>query len=100
VRHERPRDRGSRYSRLSVRGAMPTAHPQDAPEMSQPSTAPEPTEPARRKNLTAEEAALYLNISLRTLHSWLREGIIEGHRLGPKFLRFDADDLDRARSRF
>jgi excisionase family DNA binding protein len=71
----------------------------DTRPMSNPSTAPAPTEPARRKNLNAEQAADYLNISVRTLHNWLRQGIIEGHRIGPKFLRFDADDLDRARSR-
>jgi excisionase family DNA binding protein len=54
---------------------------------------------ARRKNLTAEEAAQYLNVSLRTIHYWLRDGKIPGHRIG-KFLRFDADELDAARNRF
>ena len=74
--------------------------------MSKPSTAPAPTMPTgpnraeRRKNLTTEEAAAYLNVSQRTLHSWLRDGTITGHRLGKRFLRFDADELDAARDRF
>lgn len=72
--------------------------------MSQSSTAPTtPAQPRRvterRKNLSAQEAADYLNISLRTLRNWLAAGIIDGHRIGPRLLRFDADDLDRAVSR-
>jgi excisionase family DNA binding protein len=78
--------------------------------MSKPSTAPAPippTSPNRatrraadpRKNLTSQEAADYLNISLRTLRNWLSQGLIDGHRVGPRLLRFDADDLDAAVSR-
>lgn len=78
--------------------------------MSKPSTAEPsiiPTGPnraarraqERRKNLTAEQAADYLNISLRSLHNRLRDGTIPAHRLGPKLLRFDADELDAARDR-
>jgi excisionase family DNA binding protein len=68
--------------------------------MAETSTAPTPINPAysRRKNLTVEEAAEYLNVSPRTIHYWLRQGIIDGHRIG-RLLRFDADDLDRARDR-
>jgi excisionase family DNA binding protein len=55
--------------------------------------------PERRKNLSTSEAAAYLNISVRTLHNWLREGIIEGHRCGPRLLRFNADELDEAVNR-
>lgn len=53
----------------------------------------------RRKNLNSQEAADYLNISLRTLHNWLRDGTLEGHRCGPRLLRFDADELDKAVNR-
>jgi excisionase family DNA binding protein len=72
------------------------ATPQTSP--STPTSTP-PNRATRRKNLTAQQAADYLNVSLRTLHNWLRDGTITGHRLGPKFLRFDADELDAARDR-
>jgi excisionase family DNA binding protein len=53
----------------------------------------------RRKHLTTQKAAAYLNISVRTLHNWLRDGIVKGHRCGPRLLRFDCDELDAATSR-
>ena len=67
--------------------------------MAIPETVPyAPVNPAytRRKNLTPEQAAEYLNVSVRTIHYWLRDGKIPGHRIG-RFLRFDADELDAAR---
>ena len=70
------------------------AIPQTSPS-TPTSTRPNPAY-ARRKNLTPEQTAEYLNVSLRTIHYWLRYGKIPGHRIG-KFLRFDADELDAAR---
>ena len=88
-----------------MRGAMPTDHPGAESHMATPQTSPSmptSTRPnpayARRKNLTPEQTAEYLNVSLRTIHYWLRYGKIPGHRIG-KFLRFDADELDAARNR-
>lgn len=52
----------------------------------------------RRKNLSSAEAAVYLNISLRTLRNWVSDGRIRAKRCGPKLLRFDIDELDRVLS--
>jgi excisionase family DNA binding protein len=76
---------------------MPWDDPMAIPETS-PSAPVNPAY-ARRKKLNAEQAAEYLNVSVRTIHYWLRDGKIPGHRIG-KFLRFDADELDAARNRF
>ena len=72
------------------------AIPQTGPSMP---TSTRPNRAERRKNLNSAEAAEYLNISLRTLHKWLREGRVQAHRAGPRLLRFDADELDQAVSR-
>ena len=83
---------------------MPTIQPKGPPHgycRSWPSTptSTRPNRAERHKNLTTQEAADYLNVSRRTLMNWLRDGTIQGHRLGPKFLRFDTDELDAARDR-
>lgn len=73
-------------------------HSTEGIHMAAPQVKPaEPTD--RRKNLNSAQAAEYLNISYRTLHKWLRDGIIQAHRAGPRLLRFDADELDEAVSR-
>lgn len=47
----------------------------------------------RRLITTAELAETY-GISLTTVHRWIREGRINAYRVGPRFLRVDADEVE------
>jgi excisionase family DNA binding protein len=42
-----------------------------------------------------KEAAMYAQVSVATLRGWIRRGILPVHRLGPKLIRIDLDELDR-----
>ncbi len=48
----------------------------------------------REKMLTAAEVAEYLDVHLRTVHVWLREGKLRGAKAG-HFWRIRPEDLDR-----
>ena len=61
--------------------------------MAIPRTAP--AAPERRRNLSTNEAADYLNVSVRTLRNYVAAGQVRARRVGPKLLRFNADDLDK-----
>ena len=44
---------------------------------------------------TLEEAAEYLRVSPRTIHTWVKKGRLMGHQAGPRgVLRFRREDLD------
>ncbi|MGD9518194.1 MAG: helix-turn-helix transcriptional regulator [Armatimonadota bacterium] len=50
------------------------------------------------KWLRPKEAATYLGISLSTLYSWRKRGIVRFYRLGPRVVALLREDLDRLAS--
>jgi excisionase family DNA binding protein len=47
---------------------------------------------------TINQAADYANIPRRTLRRWVNDGTLPAHRLGPRKIQVNLDDLDRMRS--
>lgn len=46
--------------------------------------------------LTAEETALYLNVSARTLAKWRKDGIkLRYLKIGPKVIRYRPEDVEK-----
>jgi excisionase family DNA binding protein len=50
----------------------------------------------KRRLLSTAEAAAYLGVSRNTIRNYVAAGLIHPFRVGPKLLRFDPIDLDRA----
>ncbi len=48
------------------------------------------------EGVDAQQVAEHLDISLRTVHRWIKAGKIPAHRVGPKLLRFDLAEVDEA----
>jgi hypothetical protein len=53
-----------------------------------------------RKLLTKVELAPRYKVVPRTVDSWMKRGIIPYLKIGPKIVRFDADECDKALEKF
>jgi excisionase family DNA binding protein len=53
-----------------------------------------------RKLLTKAELAPRYSVSKRTIDNWMKGGAIPFIKIGRKFVRFNADECDRALSKF
>ena len=49
--------------------------------------------------LSTAQAAAYLGVSPNTVRNYIARGLLSAHRVGPKLLKFDPADLDRAARR-
>jgi excisionase family DNA binding protein len=49
-----------------------------------------------RKYISERQVAQTYGISVRTVHRYLQAGRLKGYRVGPKLIRFDADEVKRA----
>jgi excisionase family DNA binding protein len=49
-----------------------------------------------RRYIKDHQIAQTYNISLRTVHRYLAAGVLKAYRVGPKMIRFDADEVERA----
>jgi excisionase family DNA binding protein len=58
------------------------------------------TEPAKPRWASVREAHDYLHaqVSERTLRRWIADGRLTGHRLGPRRLQIDLNELDALRA--
>jgi excisionase family DNA binding protein len=45
--------------------------------------------------LTVQQSAKVLGCSEATIRNWIREGRLRAYRVGPKFLRIKANDLEK-----
>ncbi|MCH5645678.1 helix-turn-helix domain-containing protein [Gordonia sp. ABSL49_1] len=57
------------------------------------SSVPAKPEPARRYNKSAAQIADEFGVHPRTVRRWLAEGRITGRRVGPRVIRFDANEV-------
>lgn len=48
-----------------------------------------------RRLVSLTEAANYLNTSTATMSRRVADGTLTGHRLGPRMVRVDLDEVDR-----
>jgi excisionase family DNA binding protein len=55
---------------------------------------PATTQP--KKFISARQVAQTYGISTRTILRYLSEGRLKGYRVGPKLIRLDADEVERA----
>lgn len=44
--------------------------------------------------LTVDQAAERLGVTPGTIRRWINTGTLKAHRVGPRFIRIRADDLD------
>ncbi|MGV9745801.1 helix-turn-helix transcriptional regulator [Rhodococcus zopfii] len=47
-----------------------------------------------RRNVTVAEAAEHYGLSVKTVRRYIADGRIPAHRLGPKLVRLDLDEVD------
>lgn len=52
------------------------------------------TEPTSRRLATIQEAAAYVGCHHTTIRRRIKDGSLNEHRLGPKIVRVDLDQLD------
>jgi excisionase family DNA binding protein len=52
--------------------------------------------PVPRRYIKDHQIVETYNISLRTVRRYLAEGRLKAYRVGPKMIRFDADEVERA----
>lgn len=45
--------------------------------------------------ITTAEVATTYGVSLTTVHRWIKDGRLSAYRVGPRFLRVDADEVER-----
>jgi excisionase family DNA binding protein len=45
--------------------------------------------------ITTADVAHTYGVSLTTVHRWVKRGHITAYRVGPRFLRIDADELEQ-----
>lgn len=45
------------------------------------------------RNLTIDQAARYLNVSEKSVRRYLSQGLLRGHRIGPRNIRIDRESL-------
>lgn len=43
---------------------------------------------------TREQAARYIGVHVNTIDRWNTEGRIQGHRAGPRLIRYDLNEID------
>jgi excisionase family DNA binding protein len=48
----------------------------------------------RRRLASTTEAAIYADLSTRTIRRYIAEGRLPGYRVGPRLVKIDLDDLD------
>lgn len=58
------------------------------------------TDPVSRKAATKFDVAHAQNVSLRTVDQWIHDHKIPYKKLGPRLVRFDLDEVDRALQRY
>jgi hypothetical protein len=46
--------------------------------------------------LTKDQLATVLNVSLSTINSWMRKGILPFYKLSPRCIRFDMEKVNAA----
>jgi excisionase family DNA binding protein len=47
-----------------------------------------------RRFTSVEGAATYADVSQRTIWRWIHRGILPAHRVGPRLVKIDVNDLD------
>lgn len=57
------------------------------------------SKPQNRRLLSTAEAAEYLGVSVNTIRNYIAKGLITAQRVGPKLLKFNPADLDKAAHR-
>lgn len=67
-------------------------HNPDARKYRKPKTAVS-SRPQRPHLVTVNEAAECVSVSPRTIRRWISKGMIPGHRLGPRLIRVNLDDV-------
>jgi excisionase family DNA binding protein len=77
---------------------MPRPKSTNSSQLSIPSA--ELLAPALRRNLNKRQLAMALNVSSRTLDTWIARKRIPYRKLGPRMVRFDLDEVERALSRY
>ena len=49
--------------------------------------------------MTLKETAKYLKIHINTLRRWLKEGRIQGHRIGRKWMFLDSEIIEQLKEK-
>jgi excisionase family DNA binding protein len=49
-----------------------------------------------RRYITERQLRDTYQVSARTVHRYINQGLIKGYRVGPKMVRFDADEVEAA----
>jgi excisionase family DNA binding protein len=49
-----------------------------------------------RRYISTEEAADFLGVSKRTVRRWIDQGQLTGYRVGPRYIRVDANEVETA----
>lgn len=55
-----------------------------------------PAIPTRRQFITVRQVCDKHQISRRTVYRYIQQGLLNPYRVGPKLIRFDADEVERA----
>jgi excisionase family DNA binding protein len=48
------------------------------------------------QRIDAKQLAERLGVSLRTVRTWTKDGRLPSHRVGPKLVRYDPDEVSEA----
>lgn len=49
-----------------------------------------------RRWASLDDASAYVGVSTKTIRRRIADGLIPGHKIGPRLLRVDLDDVDAA----
>jgi excisionase family DNA binding protein len=55
-----------------------------------------PAKPIPKKYVPKKNACETFHVSMRTIDRWVAEGRIKAYRIGPKLIRLDLDEVERA----
>lgn len=55
-----------------------------------------PPFPLKRAYITERQLRDKYQLSHRTVHRYMQDGLLKAYRVGPKMIRFDADEVERA----
>jgi excisionase family DNA binding protein len=58
--------------------------------------AKKPIDIPKKYDLGIADVAKMVGVHERTIYRYLSEGRLKGHRVGPKLIRFNADEVERA----
>ena len=50
----------------------------------------------KKKYVPKKDAAEMASVSVRSIDRWINEGRIKAYRVGPKLIRVDLDEVERA----